>query len=386
MEILREKASSSRPFKSPLLVLNVFNMHKQWEEHTLYMPRRQTVTLRHVAEAANVSIAAASRALSGNGYVNEETRQRVLEQARLLRYRIRGAARSLRSGKSGLIGLIIPNNENVFFTGIAQRLEDIFYEHGYCLLKGSSRGEREREAEYVARMVSHGIEGMIYIVASNRAMIPLTDISQLSIPIIVMDDRSMKSSNLDTVTCDNSYGVQKAIDYLSVLGHREIGFVKGSTTTTARDRSTAFIEGMRRLGLPTREEYIFPGDYTVSSGRKAAETLLNMDPLNRPTGILASNDMMAIGLLDTLKNQGVRIPEDISIIGYDDIPFCELISPRLTTVRQPIDEMAKEAVNLLFRRINMKQPNGEYPLIEPINREVRPILVERDSCTYPSRV
>src|ERR671914_92139 len=302
MEILREKASSSQPFKSPLLVLNVFNMHKQWEECTLHMPRRQTVTLRHVAEAANVSIAAASRALSGNGYVNEETRQRVLEQARLLRYRIRGAARSLRSGKSGLIGLIIPNNDNVFFTGIAQRLEDIFYEHGYCLLKGSSRGEREREAEYVARMVSHGIEGM------------------------------------------------------------------------------------RRLGLPTREEYIFPGDYTASSGRKAAETLLNMDPLNRPTGILASNDMMAIGLLDTLKNQGVRIPEDISIIGYDDIPFCELISPRLTTVRQPIDEMAKEAVNLLFRRINMKQPNGEYPLVEPINRELRPVLIERESCTYPIRV
>jgi hypothetical protein len=132
----------------------VFNMHKQWEERTLHMARRQTVTLRHVAEAANVSIAAASRALSGNGYVNEETRQRVLDQARLLRYRIRGAARSLRSGKSGLIGLIIPNNKNVFFTGIAQRLEDIFYEHGYCLLKGSSRGEREREAEYVARMVS----------------------------------------------------------------------------------------------------------------------------------------------------------------------------------------------------------------------------------------
>jgi LacI family transcriptional regulator len=227
---------------------------------------------------------------------------------------------------------------------------------------------------------------MIYIVASDRAMIPLTDISQLSIPIIVMDDRTVKSSNLDIVTCDNSYGVQKAIDYLSALGHREIGFMKGSTTTTARDRSTAFIEGMKRLGLATREEYIFPGDYTVSSGRKVAETLLNMDPLNRPTAILASNDMMAIGLLDSPKNQGVRIPEDMSIIGYDDISFCELISPRLTTVRQPIDEMAKEAVNLLFRRINMRQPTGEYPLVEPINRELRPIFVERESCTYPIRV
>ncbi|MBP8972556.1 MAG: LacI family DNA-binding transcriptional regulator [Anaerolineae bacterium] len=328
-------------------------------------------TIRDVAEAAQVSTSTVSHVINGTRYVSPDTRQRVLQAMADLSYSPNRLARSLRSSQSMTLGVLLPNSANPYFAEILLGIEAACFDRGYNIILGNANDDRDRELAYLEVLISRQVDGILLIStgAYNESIALLAAHGKP----VVMVDRSANSPAVDELFTANKEGGLLATSYLLGLGHRRIGCITGpSFLTPSADRVTGYFEALRGAGLPIDRTLVVTGDFQHESGYRACRQLLALAA--PPTAVFACNDLMAVGALCAIHEAGLHVPDDISVVGYDDIPLASYTVPRLTTIAQPAQELGRLAVERLVTRL---QKSDDTP---PVQEALPVVLVERDSC------
>lgn len=309
------------------------------------------VTIRDVARAAQVSISTVSHVLSGNRPTSAPTRQRVEQVIQKLGYRPNRVAQSLVWRRPFALGLIIPDITNPYFPAFALGAEDRVRQRGYTLVLGNSEYDAQREASYLELVRSQQLAGAIYCLGDEMSpIVPELERAVADGCALVLVHSPM--SSVPTVCADNRQGGHLAAQHLLDLGHREIGIVSALPLDEGMaDREGGFLDrleaagrGVDRTAVPTMY-----GNHQIEGGRQATIDLLERNP--QLTAIFVLNDLMALGALEAAREVGRRVPEDVSIVGFDDIPFAALANPPLTTVGQPIRQLGEHAADLLLEVI-----------------------------------
>lgn len=327
-----------------------------------------------VARLAKVSIATVSRTINQVPSVNPKMAKRVRDAIRELNYFPNTQARALVSGRSRLLGLIVSEITNPFFPELIQGFEDVAVEHGYEILIGSTNYEPERMQRCIRRMMERNAEGVAVMTFGIEQPL-LNQLADRHIPLVFVDVAPEKPG-ISLLRVDYHHGIRQGVQHLAALGHRSIGFVTGPLRLhSARSRLSAFEQSLEECGLPIEKRLIVEGDHTMEGGIAAAERLLAEK--RRPTAVLCSNDMLAIGVLHRVTRAGLRVPDDMSIIGFDDIRMAEMMMPPLTSIQMSRAELARAAVTALRAHVEKTSPQREYPI------ETR--LVVRQSTGVPQR-
>lgn len=329
------------------------------------------VTLKQVAKHAGVSPATVSRVLNKSNKVDPVTRQRVEHVLQALGYQLSRVARRLRveSGDSNIIGLIIPDIQNPFFSDIARGVEDVAQAHNYAVILANSDENAAKEKFSLAVMRAESVDGIILppIEENDEGVIKLVE---EGIPFVCVD-RIPSNANVDTVSVDNRTGTYEATELLIKRGHRRIGFIAGlPNISTSRERRLGFEQAHAAYDIPLPEQLVGVGDSKQASGMALTNELLSLP--EPPTAIVVGNNLMTLGALMAIHQRGLRIPEEIAIIGFDDFLGAECLSSPLTVVRQPSYDVGREAFQMLLERI--QQPDGP-----PRHLVLRPTLIIRHS-------
>jgi LacI family transcriptional regulator len=315
------------------------------------------VTLKDVALRAGVHPATASRALNPETriLVSEDTARRVLEAAEELGYSPNPVARSLRTRRSHTIGVLIPDLNNPLFPPIVRGLEDRLAAAGYVALIGNTDSDDQRERIIFDQMRARHVDGLVLATARLRHPL-LAEASRAEIPVVLIN-RLAQDYSFPSVTVDNERGVRMAISHLAGLGHRRIAHIAGpQEMSTGLSRYRGFVTAMESSGLPVDSELtVFAKAFSVEEGVRCTRLLLDQCAAvpGRPgcTAIFAANDMLAVGCYSALDEAGLNCPEDMSVVGFNDMPFIDRLRPPLTTVRFPHYQVGTEAAQLLLERI-----------------------------------
>lgn len=316
-------------------------------------------TIKDVAERAGVSIATVSHVINKTRYVSEELQARVRQAMEELGYQPNAIARSLRRKETHTIGLIIPDNSNPFFAEVARGIEDFGFQNGYSVILCNSDGDLKKELAYIGVLTSKRVDGIVFIAATAKAEHIKPFLGE--IPLVIVD-RKMPDLEADSVLVDNFGGGYAATRHLIDLGHRKIGCITGPPDLApSADRVAGYKQALKDHGLQPLDELIVEGDFRYQSGNEGMRRLLDLEP--PPTAVFACNDVMAIGAMKAAQDQGLRVPEDIAIVGFDDITLASFTNPTLTSVKQPKYEMGKIALELLFQRISSSDLQGRQEII-----------------------
>jgi LacI family transcriptional regulator len=331
-------------------------------------------TIIDVARESGVSYSTVSRALTGYEFVKPATRDKVLRAAQKLGYVPNQQARSLAGGRSNLIGILVPGLDNGYIAEIIRGIDEELAKSDYNLILYTTHRHHGRESTYVATILNGAADGLLLIVPliSNDY---LDALYQQNFPFVLIDqsDTTGKSS----VVATNWQGAYDATQYLIGLGHRRIGFITGlMELNSAVDRLNGYQAALTTHNIPIQHELIVKGDFWERGGYVSTQQLLELPEL--PTAIFASNDLLAFGAMEAIRQHGLRIPEDISVVGFDDIPQASLVYPMLTTVRQPLDKMGRLAVKMLLEHIG----SVEY---SPYTATLATELIVRASCQAPHK-
>lgn len=325
-------------------------------------------TIRDVAALAKVSVATASRVLSGSRPVSDGNRRRVLAAAADLGYRRNRVASALRRQVTDTIGLVIPQITNPFFPALVETLEWQLQSSTRQLLLCDSRHDVEVERSRLHALLDHQVDGILISPCEMKGSSEGVRMAGRQVPLVQIDRRIVGDA-ADWVGVDDSAGLHLALRHVSDMGARVVAFVSSKpTSSSAQLRLEGFLSAVTSLGVETSEPLL--GDFTVSWGFDAARMLLQERRL--PDAVVCGNDLIAIGLLRQFFLSGVLIPDDVLVIGYDDIPAAELATPPLSTVRQPYDAIVHEAIRLLAER--SRRPDRPHQRIA-----VTPALVIRGS-------
>ena len=303
-----------------------------------------------VAKAAGVSIATVSRVLNNPETVNADTQQRVQQAIKSLNFRPSRVAQRLRSkgGNSKIIGLVLPDIQNPFYVEVIRGIEEVMYEHGYAAIMCNFAQDEKRERLYLDILKSESIDGMIVAPVHGRDQ-KVAHLVQSGLPIVCID-RGLTGVEADVVLVDNQQGAYDAVSHLIKLGHRRIAYISGlPQIPTSKARLAGYEMAFREQGLVVDEELIKYGDSKHESGMKLTEELLALP--TPPTALFTGNNLITLGALETIHRQGLKIPEEIALVGFDDMYWSISLNPPLTAVRQPGFEMGKRAAELLFQRI-----------------------------------
>ena len=328
-------------------------------------------TIREVAKKAGVSSATVSHVANNTRFVSEDVRERVKTAMRELNYRPNALARSLRRGETHTLGLILPDSSNPFFAEVGHAIESEAFALGYSVILCNTDNDENKERIYTEVLENKQLDGIIFVGAGeNRESI--SQIVKNGLPLVVVD-REMGNLELDTVTTENYQGGLLATQHLISLGHKVIGCITGpSNITPSADRVTGYRAALQQAGIPIEESLIARGDFHASSGYSAALQLLAHNP--RPTAIFVCNDIMAIGALRAAAQLSLSVPENIAIVGFDDIELASYTTPALTTIAQPKQEIGQLAVKLIFERMG-------NPSLQPRRIILSTQLVIRESST-----
>jgi LacI family transcriptional regulator len=332
--------------------------------------------LRDVAELAGVHTATASRALNPatRSRVSEDTAARVMEAAARLGYMVNPIARSLKTSRSNSIGVVIPDITNPLFTPIMRGIDDVLGPLGYSVLLVNTDNDKEREAQQVASLRARQVEGLIVA----TALLDDSGLERLAlqrVPVVLVNRRT-DTSTLPSVAGDNADGVRLAVQHLVGLGHHRIACLAGPQSTwTGQIRLRAYRQALADHGLPYDEDLVVRTEsFTEEQGRLGLVTLLQRKA--RFTAVLAGNDLHALGCYDAFGEHGIACPADLSIVGFNDMPMVDKLSPGLTTVHIPQYEIGAEAARLLLDRIRHEDA--------PVKSVYLPLeLVVRDSTAPP---
>ncbi|HVN77247.1 MAG TPA: LacI family DNA-binding transcriptional regulator [Thermoanaerobaculaceae bacterium] len=305
------------------------------------------VTIKHVAQEAGVSVATVSRVLNGKGPVSEATRRRIHQVAERMRYTPHGAARSLITRKTGAIGVFLPDIHGEFFSELIRGIDVASRRCGYHLLVSGSHGDKG-ELEAVLRATRGRVDGLIVMspdvdAETLRANLPET------LPVVLLNCGT-EGLWFDSITIDNHGGAHAMVRHLIGLGHRRIALVNGPPRNfDARERQRGYRDALRERPGDWSAELEFEGDFSEEAGYRAGIRILDLAP--RPTAVFAANDGMAIGVLSAVRDAGLRVPEDISLAGFDDIPISRFTAPPLSSVRVPIADLGAHAITRLLSTI-----------------------------------
>jgi len=305
-------------------------------------------TIKDVAKEAHVSIMTVSRVINKKEYIASATREKVLKAVRKLHYRPNRVARSLVVQKTNFIGLIVPDIANPFFGDLAKGAERLAREKGYNLILGDTDGKVENEKEYIEAMRANMCDGIILVAPriEDTVILELND----TIPLVLVD-RSIKSDKILQVWIDNEGAACKAVEHLIELEHRRIGFLTGpKNVQNSLRREEGYKRALKKHGITFDPELVVIGDFYFKTGYEKFDTFFKLKP--RPTAIFASNDLMALGLINRAKERGIDIPGDLSIVGFDDIFLASMIDPPLTTVLHPTVEMGIKAIDRFLNRLD----------------------------------
>ena len=326
---------------------------------------RSAVTIRDVARVAKVHPGTVSRALNADtrALVNEETAERVLRAAEELGYRPNPIARGLKTNRSYTIGVLIPDITNPLFPPILRGIEDRLGEAGYTSLIVNTDNDPDRERIHIEAMRARQVDGFISATARlDREL--LAEAAAAGKPLVLVN-RSLEDGSAPAVTVDDAFGIRLAVEHIADLGHKRIGHVSGpQNLSTGHRRYLGFVEAMTDAGLEVRSEHVrFSKWFTEDEGARVCAELL--DAAADLTAIVAANDLLALGCYDTLEERGLRCPDDISIVGFNDMPFVDRLRPPLTTVRVPQREIGTVAADLMLQRLTDEANGASEILLEP---------------------
>jgi len=328
------------------------------------------VTIIDVAEESGVSYSTVSRVLNGFEHVKDTTRQRVLDAAERLGYVANWQARSLAGGKSNIVGLLVPGLDNGYIGEVVRGADEELFRSNYNMMLYTTHRLQDRETAYVKSLYGWLCDGLLLVVPTTQSTY-LKALQQQQFPYVLVDqaDATGKSNIVDST---NWQGAYDATVHLIKLGHRKIAHVCGLLALgSAIDRLEGYKTALHDHGIALNTDYVVEGDFYQPSGYTATQQLLMLN--DRPTAIFVANDLMALGAIEASRQHGLHIPDDISIIGFDDIPQALITYPKLTTVRQSLDQMGRVAVQLLLEKIE----NPERP---PRRITLATQVIERETC------
>ena len=331
------------------------------------------VTIKDIAQEVGVSPSTVSRALSDSPLISAATKERVRAVADRLGYEPNELARALVKGSSGAVGLIVPDITNPFFADIARGVGEAARAAGYGVLLCNTGERTDRELDYIRLLRRKRVDGLL-ITSATFDDPHLKLLARAPIPYILVS-RLSRNSDAPYVIGDDHAGARLAVEHLISLGHTRIGFIGGPVEVqSSRDRMKTFRKVMREHGIAARAEWIHHADFTQRAGKEVGQRMLSLT--ERPTAIFAANDVIALGVLEAADALGISVPEELSLVGYDDISYAALPRIRLTTIAQPAFEMGKIATDWLISVIS-----GED--LPPIHRVLKPHLVVRSTTVPP---
>jgi LacI family transcriptional regulator len=335
----------------------------------------RTTTIKDVAAAAGVSLATASRVLSGKGYTSDETRQKVQEAVLLLGYKPNELARSLKLKRTDTIGLIITDIINPFYSYLADGVLDCARQLGYHVVVCATDEDEKLEREYLNVLMEQRAAGIIAVPAGNNLKY-WREAIELGTKVVLVDREVPGLSEVDLITVDNAQGAFDAVSYLIRLGHQRIGIINGPiTTTTGRGRLEGYQRALFEASIPLKEELMEIVSFKGESGTAASKRLLSLD--ERPTAIFVTNNALAEATLFVISELGLTIPNDISLIVFDDVPWTSLTNPSITVISQPTNRLGCIGMELIDRRLKASE---EFQELSPQKTVLSTELIIRNSC------
>ena len=307
------------------------------------------ITLKMVAERARVSVNTASRAINNKPDINLETKKRVLQIAKELGYIRNAAAVALRTKKTGTIGVVIADNRNPFYAEVLSGMEEAAREKNYHIILANTQRDYKKEEEAIKLLLAKRVDGLLITPVQDKDD-DIKNLIEANIPFVVVG-RDFENIEVDAVYNDEVKGGFLAVEYLIKKGHKRIVLINGFLyKSPAKGRLEGYKKALKKYRIPLDESLMSVGDINIEDGYERTKQMLGKK-LNF-TAIFAYNDMVAFGTMQAIKEKGLRIPEDIELVGYDDIPFSSHISTALTTIKLKKQDLGVESVKLLFSRIN----------------------------------
>jgi len=333
-------------------------------------------TIREIADLAGVSIATVSRVLNGRGDVAEDTRELVSRIIRDNGYTANRSARGLSAGRSGLVGVLVPLVYPAYFSAILSGAAEALAEQDLRVVLSPTGHEHDREVTLLERLM-HGLTDGALIVLPEESSEELERLLDHGYRFVVVDPLMPLDERIPSVSAAHTSGAHHAMGHLLGLGHRRIAAITGPRGWVAtEDRRRGYHAALASAGILPRPELEAEADFEIGGGVEAAGHLLDL--AEPPTAIFAFNDNLAIGAIQAARVRGVRVPEDLSVVGFDDIEHATIVTPTLTTVRQPLAEMGRTAVSLLIRLLERQR-------FETLRVELATRLVVRESTAPPRR-
>ncbi len=332
-------------------------------------------TIKDVARRAGVAISTVSAVINRSAPVSEETVARVQEAVAAIGYTPHGAAQSLRSGRSRLIGLVVPNVANPHFASVAREVENVCLAAGYTTVVYSTGQDARRESQVLTMMRMQRVAGLIVIPTRSDAAHGADLIGQIHVPTVLLD-MYVYGLPYDVIKTDNVEAGRLATEHLLALGHRRIGLIVGiAGLATSDDRHDGYRKAFADRGLEPDPALVLPGDFDQHAAHEAALRLLRLK--HRPTAIVTISNMMTVGLLFAIKELKLAVPADLSIVGIDDLEFAALLNPQPTIVTTPILAMARQSIHKLLGQLaGETTPTGKWDVHQPS-------LIVRESTAPP---
>jgi LacI family transcriptional regulator len=331
---------------------------------------KSRVTIHDVAAEAGVSFGTVSRVINNDAHVKKETRERVQSAIKRLNYVANRQARSLAGGKTNSIGVLVPDLGTGYTGEIIRGIDAELSLAGLDLILYTTHRTPRKEANYVANLASGMVDGLLILLPRQPADF-INNMTAQRFPFVLIDHQGT-GSDCPAVGAMNWSGGYSATEYLIKLGHERVGFITGSMDLgCAVDRLAGYRSALKTYHIEEDPDLIYEGDFFQPDGYAGALELLDLaDP---PTAIFASNDVMAMGVMDAIRHRDLRVPDDVSVIGFDDIPQASLVRPALTTINQPLEKMGRVATQLLLGLLDDPEKGAE-------RIELPTQLVIRDSC------
>jgi len=343
--------------------------------------RKKPLTINDIAKEAGVAKSTVSKVLNEQRGVSQETRRKVLKAVKKLNYHPSVIARSLKSKRTKAVGLILPNIINPFFPAILKGVEDTAIENGYVVVFCDSDDRKEKESLYFQIFENRWVDGIIFsgITGDKQEEKYIRSIHEKGTPVVLID-REIEDYFTNVVMIDNKRAGFDATSYLLKLGHRKIGCITGPQNIKIFvKRLEGYRRALEKYNVDFNPDLVEEGDLSIESGRSATKKLLKKKITF--TAIFASTDLMAIGCIRELQENGIKIPSDVSVIGIDNIPLASLVTPSLTTIAQPAYEMGVEAMNLLIKNIE-KRGVLKSKIILPtelvVRKSTKPVVKNKD--------
>ena len=319
--------------------------------------KKNKITIKDVAEYAQVSPSTVSRVLNDYKWINTEVKERVQKAIEELHYEVNEVARGLKTNATRTIGVVIPELNNTFCAEIITGMEDVLRSHGYATIVCDCRTDRKLEQEAVEFLIRRRVDGIINMPVDEEGK-HLRKFQKTGKPIVLID-RRIQGISCDSVLVDNRKAAEDAVQCFIKNGHRNIGIIGGPEGIfTAQERLAGYSKALKEAGIPIRGSLIFHGDYTIQGGVRGLEELVRSNP--DMTAVFVTNYEMTMGAMIGVNELGIKIPEQLSMIGFDNLQFARACNPKLTIVSQPTDGIAREVARIMLEHLeNGKQENEE---------------------------